>query len=127
MADFASLGLWLWKSNSSGWVQISPMSANRVKEVKFVGGSQDYELLAEDNAGGLSWGNWNGSTFVWTLITNDDHRPEPWCETFDQMDRLGRRGSRNSLDDRGSQHIRLLGRQHSFALYQHLRLLHSNS
>ena len=84
VADFASLGLWLWKSNSSGWVQISPMSANRVKEVKFVGGSQDYELLAEDNAGGLYWGNWNGSTFVWTLITNTDIGPSSaFCETFD--------------------------------------------
>jgi hypothetical protein len=84
VADFAGLGLWLWKSDSSGWVQISSMSANRVKEARFVGGSQDYELLAEDNAGGLYWGNWNGSTFVWTTITSTDIGPgSAFCETFD--------------------------------------------
>jgi len=82
--DFSGLGLWLYQESWGPWVQISSMSVNRIKEAKFVGGSQDYELLAEDNAGGLYWGNWNGSTFVWTLITNDDIGPgSAWCETFD--------------------------------------------
>ena len=60
------------------------MSANRIKEVKFVG-NQDNELLAQDNAGGsLCWGNWNSVTqfFDWTLITSSSIGPG-WCETFD--------------------------------------------
>ena len=86
MADFGGLGLWLWKSDSSGWVQISSMNVNRVKPVRFVGGSQDYELLAQNNAEdqGLYWGNWNGSSFVWTQITCPTVN---WysllCKTFD--------------------------------------------
>lgn len=82
VADFASLGLWLYKSDFSGWVKVSSMSANRIKEVKFVG-NPNYELLAQDNAGGLYYGNWNGSTMLWTLITNDAIGPG-WCETFDE-------------------------------------------
>ncbi|OGD19901.1 MAG: hypothetical protein A2W03_08460 [Candidatus Aminicenantes bacterium RBG_16_63_16] len=84
VADFAGLGLWMFRASDEVWYQISSMSANRVKEVKFVGG-QDYELLAEDNAGGLYWGNWNGASFTWTLITNSDIGPSAaWCETFDE-------------------------------------------
>jgi len=83
IVDFGGLGLWLYKEDLSGWVQASSMSANRVKEVKFAG-TQDYELLAEDNVGGLYWGNWNGGGMTWTLITDDDIGPgSAWCETFD--------------------------------------------
>ncbi len=74
--DFGGLGMWLYGEAWGPWTQISTWDPNRIKEVKFVGGSQDYELLAESNAGGLYWGNWNGSAFTWTLITNDDHRPQ---------------------------------------------------
>lgn len=82
VADFASLGLWLMDYNLN-WYKISNMSAYRVKEVRFVG-NQDQELLVEDNAGGLYWGNWNSGThyFDWTLITNNAVGPG-WCETFD--------------------------------------------
>ena len=81
--DFGTLGIWLYRETWGPWYQISGMDPNRIKEVKFVGGSQDYELLAHDNAGGLYWGNWNGSTFVWTLITSASIGPG-WCETFDK-------------------------------------------
>ncbi len=82
--DFGSLGIWLFKQNvGGGWVQVSTMNPNRVKEVKFVGG-QDYELLAEDNSGGLYWGNWNGSGMDWTLILASGYDSVNWCETFDQ-------------------------------------------
>ncbi len=80
--DFGTLGIWLYKQDGSGWVQISTMSPNRVKEVKFVGG-QDYELLVDDNDGGLYWGNWNGSTFLWHLITSEGIGPGG-VETFDR-------------------------------------------
>ena len=82
--DFGALGLWLYKETWGPWVQVSGMSVNRVKEVKFVG-TQDYELLAEDNAGGLYWANWNGTGMTFTLITSTDIGPgAAWCETFDQ-------------------------------------------
>ncbi len=82
--DFGSLGIWLFKENpGGGWVQVSTMNPNRVKEVKFVG-SSDYELLVHDNAGGLYWGNWNGSGMNWTLILASGFDPTHWCETFDQ-------------------------------------------
>jgi hypothetical protein len=82
--DFGSLGMWLYKGDSSGWVQISSWSPNRVKPVKFVGG-QDYELLAESNDdGGLYWGNWNGSGMTWNLIMASGHDSIHWCETFDR-------------------------------------------
>ena len=82
--DFASLGLWLLEEDShTAWHQISTMSVNRLKEVKFVG-AQDYELIVEDNAGGLYWGNWNGSSFTWYLISSQDTGPgSAFCETFD--------------------------------------------
>jgi len=81
--DFDTLGIWLYNQLWGPWVQISSMSPNRLKEVMFVGGTDD-ELLAENNAGGLYWGNWNGSTFAWTLITNLDIGPgAAWCESFD--------------------------------------------
>jgi hypothetical protein len=87
VADFASLGLWLYKGDRSGWVQISTMNCNRIKEVKFVGG-QDYELLAEENGTRyLYWGNWNGSSFTWIRIGSYDSTAPigpGFCETFDK-------------------------------------------
>jgi len=81
--DFGSLGLWLCRQDGSAWIKASDMSADRVKEVKFVGG-QEYELLAEDNAGGLYWGDWISTGMAWTLITNEDIGPgTAWCETYD--------------------------------------------
>ena len=83
--DFSTLGIWLYKEDGSGWVQVSTMNPNRVKEVKFYGGQDyEYELLVEDNLGGLYWGDWNGGGMNWTLITADDIGPgSAWCETFD--------------------------------------------
>ncbi len=82
VADFEDLGLWLYKSDRTGWVQVSTMWANRVKEVKFMGTS-DYELLAEDlDTGILHWGNWNGTGMTWTQITATAQGPG-WCETCD--------------------------------------------
>jgi hypothetical protein len=82
--DFGTLGIWLYKEDGSGWVQVSSMDPNRLKEVKFYGGlDYEYELLVEDNAGGLYWGDWNGGGMNWTLITTDPIGPG-WCETFDK-------------------------------------------
>jgi hypothetical protein len=84
VADFASLGLWLYKSDFSGWIKISSMNCNRIKEVRFVG-AQDYELLAQDNADGtLYYGNWNGSGMSWTTIWASASIGPGWCETFDR-------------------------------------------
>jgi len=81
--DFGSLGIWLCKEDYHSWYQFSSIDPSRVKEVKFVGG-QDYELLVDDNAGGLYWVNWTGSGGNPTLITNTAIGPgSAWCETFD--------------------------------------------
>jgi hypothetical protein len=82
--DFGStLGLWLYGEAWGPWYQISTMWADRVKAVKFVGGPDD-ELLAQNlDTGYLQWGNWNGTTFTWTNITNAAIGPG-WVETFDK-------------------------------------------
>jgi hypothetical protein len=83
IADFASLGLWLYKSDFSGWVKISSMNCNRIKEVRVVG-AQDYELLAQENVTqNLYWGNWNGTGFTWTQINCPTVDWYAFCETFD--------------------------------------------
>lgn len=82
--DFGSLGIWLCNEDDVSWTQISTMSPNRIREVKFMGVS-DYELLIEDNLGGLYWWNWNTSGGTSTLITNTDIGPgAAWCEPFDK-------------------------------------------
>jgi hypothetical protein len=82
--DFGGLGMWIFKESDETWTQISSISPNRVREVKFVGG-QDYELLVEDNADGkLYWWNWGTGGGSMTLISSADIGPSSaWCEPFD--------------------------------------------
>ncbi len=86
VADLGPLGLWLCQGTDGSWVQISAMDAKRVKEVDFQGDGV-YELLAEDSAGGLFWGKWNGTGMAWTLITGPGvggfEIGPGWCEVSD--------------------------------------------